>query len=83
MNPKDSGKMIQCKCPKEETLKKHTNTRHNHLNSDKTDERKYCFHNCSVSFKTKKSFKKHEQTHSDKDLVNCSECGYEGISEKD
>ena len=75
--------MIQCKCPKE----KHSRSTQTQgtiiLVVIRLMKENFGFHNCSVSFKTKKSFKKHEQTHSDKDLVNCSECGYEGISEKD
>ena len=37
----------------------------------------------SASFKTKKSFKKHEQSHNDADMINCSECDYECTSEND
>ena len=87
-NHKVSEKVYQCQvcdfeCPKEETLKKHTNTRHKLLSHEKTDERKFYCHECNVSFKTKKSLKKHEQCHSDIVKKNCSDCDFECTSEKD
>ena len=83
---KESDKWFQCEvcdfeCPKEETLQKHT--KHNGLHNEKADERKFYCHKCSVSFKTKKSFKKHEQSHNYKVLISCSKCDFQCTSEKD
>ena len=85
---KKSEKKFQCevcnfKCPIEKTLQKHKNTKHNSLNNEKTDRIKFYCHECSVSFKTKKNFKKYEQSHKDRVLIKCSECDYECTSEKD
>ena len=87
-NVKVSEMMFQCKvcdykCQKEETLKKQTNTKHQYLNHEKTDERNFYCHECNVSFKTKRSFKKHKQMHHDIVLKNCSEYDYECTSKKD
>ena len=65
-DPNESGILHQCnlcdfKCPKEETLKTHTKTRENNPNNEKTNERKFYCHKCCLSFKTKKSFQKHER----------------------
>ena len=72
--------MFQCKkcdyeCNKEETLKKHTNTKHPSVNNEYVGENKFYCHDCNMSFKTKKSFKKHEATHNDTEkLKECDFC---------
>ena len=60
---------------KEETLKKHTNTKHPSVNNEYVGENKFYCHECNMSFKTKKSFKKHEATHNDTEkLKGCDFC---------
>ena len=68
-------KVLKCKlcdfeCPREETFNKHTNTKHHSPNHEKTAERKFFCHECNVSFKTKKSLKKHEQSHDKTEHMN-------------
>ena len=62
--------MCDFECPREETLKKHTNTKNQSLNHEKAAERKFFFHECNVYFKTKKSLKKYEQNHDKTEDLN-------------
>ena len=63
-------KLCDFECPRQETLKKHTNTKHQSPNNEKAAERKFFCLECNVSFKTKKSLKKHEQSHDKTENMN-------------
>ena len=75
-----TGQQFQCKmcdyqCDKEVTLNKHTNTKHQSVNSEFAGEKRFYCHQCNVSFKTKKSLKKHETNHNDAEkLKECNIC---------
>ena len=66
----------QCKCKSEITLKKHTNTKHPTQNAENINNATFFCHECNTSYKTKKSFKKHNETiHNAMKPYICETCG--------
>ena len=68
--------VCEYKCKSEITLIKHTNTKHPTQNTENINEAKFFCHECNTSYKTKKSFKKHNETiHNAMKPYICETCG--------
>lgn len=60
-------------CTNAGLLQKHIKTKHQDMKQDKVQEKTFFCHDCNKSFNSKKSFKKHEKSHSTSNKK--SKCG--------